>query len=77
MREPATQYDRATGCDVLHLATPGIGAYLTDEVFLYRVVAWAGSDVVTLDLEDCYALDVVRVGAKALRERGLRTVTPE
>jgi hypothetical protein len=54
-----------------------IGVYLTDEVFLYRVVASVadnGGGVVTI--EDCYYLDVVHVLVKDLRERRLRTVTP-
>jgi hypothetical protein len=54
-----------------------VGAYLTDEIFLYRVhdvlVTSAGKMV---DVEDCYWLDVVRVPANALRARRLRVVTP-
>lgn len=51
--------------------------YLTDGVFLYRVV-----DVVVTesgemaDIEDCYRLDVVRVPMCDLRARGLRVVRP-
>ena len=55
------------------LDTPGV--YLTDEVFLYRVVgsvASGGDQVV--ELEDCYGLDVVRVFLRDLRARGLRVV---
>jgi hypothetical protein len=53
------------------------GVYLTNEVFLYRVV----SRVVTaagemVDVEDCYRLDVVRVAASDLASRHLRVVTP-
>jgi len=53
------------------------GVYLTNEVFLYRVVGpgSSGADDV-VELEDCYGLDVVRVRARDLRERGLRVVTP-
>ena len=54
-----------------------IGAYLTDELFLYRVVAVvAGEPDDVVELEDCYLLDVVGVPAGDLRARGLRVVTP-
>jgi len=51
--------------------------YLTDEVFLYRVVKTVASrrGYVVL-LEDCYGLDVARVPMDALLERGLRVVAP-
>jgi hypothetical protein len=53
------------------------GTYLTDEVFLYRVVdvlvTGAGEMV---DLEDCYWLDVVRVPVAEVRASRLRVVTP-
>jgi hypothetical protein len=52
--------------------------YLTDEIFLYRVVdllLTEAGDVA--DLEDCYGLDVVRVPLRTLQARGLRVVTPE
>ena len=54
-----------------------VGVYLTNEVFLYRVVdllATGAGEVV--DLEDCYWLDVVRVPVNDLRARRLRVVTP-
>jgi hypothetical protein len=51
--------------------------YLTDGVFLYRVVGpstdGAAERVV---LEDCYLLDAVSVSIAELRARGLRAVTP-
>jgi hypothetical protein len=54
-----------------------VGVYLTNEVFLYRVadhlVNPAGE---TVDVEDCYRLDVVRVPARGLAARRLRIVTP-
>jgi hypothetical protein len=54
-----------------------VGVYLTNEVFLYRVadhlVNPAGE---TVDVEDCYRLDVVRVPARGLPARRLRIVTP-
>lgn len=54
----------------------GAGAYLTDGVFLYRVVRHVPSAAGELvALEDCYALDVVRVPLVELRERGIRVVT--
>jgi hypothetical protein len=51
--------------------------YLTDGVFLYRVARLFvdGADV-TVELEDCYRLDVVEVSMSDLRARGLRLVTP-
>jgi hypothetical protein len=55
----------------------GHGVYLTDEVFLYRLVelvAVAQDDVA--QLEDCYLLDVVHVSLSDLRARRLRVVTP-
>ena len=51
--------------------------YLTDEVFLYRVVGLAANGVGQMvELEDCYRLDVVRVPVRDLRARRLRAVTP-
>jgi hypothetical protein len=51
--------------------------YLTNEVFLYRFLGFVegGADDV-IELEDCYALDVVRVPFDDLCERRLRVVTP-
>lgn len=55
----------------------GSGFYLTNEVFLYRVVGLVASGVDELvELEDCYGLEVVRVPVRELRERRLRLVTP-
>jgi hypothetical protein len=55
----------------------GIGVYLTDEVFLYRVVDFvAGPGDGMVELEDCYWLDVVSVPMTALRARRLRAVMP-
>jgi hypothetical protein len=55
----------------------GAGVYLTDEVFLYRVVGLAASGLAeTVELEDCYRLDVVQVPVRDLRARRLRVVTP-
>jgi hypothetical protein len=52
------------------------GVYLTDEVFLYRVVGSIGSGVdPAVELEDCFRLDVVRVAVSDLRSRRLRVVT--
>jgi hypothetical protein len=51
--------------------------YLTDDVFLYRVVAWIGSESdEAVELEDCYGLDVVTVSVADLQARRLRVVTP-
>lgn len=53
------------------------GAYLTDEVFLYRVVGSLTNGIDGLvELEDCYLLDVVRVRLAELYARRLRVVTP-
>jgi hypothetical protein len=57
--------------------TAGTGAYLTDEVFLFRVVDVLRNPAGDLvELEDCYGLDVVRVPFRALGARRLRVVTP-
>lgn len=58
--------DRAFAADV----------YLTNEVFLYRVVGLVDGAAEMVELEDCYWLDVVRVPARDLRARRLRVVTP-
>jgi len=51
--------------------------YLTDGVFLYRVVGPGRSDAgESVELEDRYLLDVVRVSKADLRARGLRVVMP-
>jgi hypothetical protein len=55
----------------------GAGVYLTDEVFLYRVVSVdEGRGEVIVELEDCYGLDVVHVPVQDLHARPLRVVTP-
>jgi len=59
------------GADVEQIDSASL--YLTDEVFLYRVVRLAGEMV---ELEDCYRLDVVSVPARDVRERRLRAVMP-
>ena len=51
--------------------------YVTDGVFLYRivrVVAGAAADMV--ELEDCFLLDIVRIPLADLRARRLRVITP-
>jgi hypothetical protein len=55
--------------------TDGVGVYLTDEVFLWRVVGFlqSGEDQL-VELEDCYWLDVVRVRVSDLHARPLRVV---
>ena len=63
------------GADAGHTGEASV--YLTDEVFLYRVVgavASAAGEIV--ELEDCYRLDVVRVPVQDLRARRLRVVRP-
>jgi hypothetical protein len=55
----------------------GAGLYLTNEVFLYRVVGLVGNGAEeVVELEDCYGLDVVRVPLRELRTRQLRIVSP-
>jgi hypothetical protein len=52
------------------------GLYVTNEVFLYRVVGVAASDVGEIvELEDCYSLEVARVPIQQFQERDLRVVT--
>jgi hypothetical protein len=71
----ASDGSAAAGAVSGRIARPG--AYLTDEVFLYRVVGLVASGVDELvELEDCYQLDVVRVRLRDLRARRLRVVTP-
>ena len=54
-----------------------VGLYLTDEVFLYRVIPPVGDDAEeTVELEDCYRLDVVRVRLAEVSARELRVVKP-
>jgi len=56
-------------------ANDGAGLYLTNEVFLYRVIGIVASDIGEIvELEDCYSLDVVRVPIPALHQRRLRVV---
>ncbi|MFL5830977.1 MAG: hypothetical protein ACJ76X_13765 [Solirubrobacteraceae bacterium] len=51
--------------------------YLTDETFLYRVIGLtAGANGGTVELEDCYRLEVVEINVRGLQARGLRAVTP-
>ncbi|MBV8218691.1 MAG: hypothetical protein JO325_09510 [Solirubrobacterales bacterium] len=54
----------------------GAGLYLTNDVFLYRVVRIVASDVgAMVEVEDCYALDVVRVPIHDFHASRLRIVT--
>jgi len=51
--------------------------YVTDEVFLYRVVGVLASEGDALaELEDCYGLDVVSAPISELRARRVRVVIP-
>ena len=51
--------------------------YLTDGVFLFRLVGLdRGGAKPSVELEDCYLLDVVRIPIADFRARGLRVVTP-
>jgi hypothetical protein len=57
--------------------TDHVGMYLTDEVFLYRVVDVLATGAGEMaELEDCYWLDIVRVPVSDVFARRLRVVTP-
>jgi hypothetical protein len=54
----------------------GPGVYLTNEVFLYRVVGIVAENVgETVELEDCYSLAIARVPIDDFHRRRLRVVT--
>jgi hypothetical protein len=54
----------------------GAGLYLTNEVFLYRIVGIAPSETGEMvELEDCCMLDVTRVPIGHFHARRLRVVT--
>jgi hypothetical protein len=54
-----------------------VGVYLTDEVFLFRVVdLMLGGGDGMIELEDCFRLDRVRVPLTSVRARRLRIVLP-
>jgi hypothetical protein len=54
----------------------GAGLYLTNEVFLYRVLGIASNETGEIvELEDCYMLDVTRVPIDDFHARRLRVVT--
>jgi hypothetical protein len=56
-------------------AAERVGTYLTNGVFLYRVVDLVMTDSgETAAIEDCYQLDVVRVPVRELVARRLRVV---
>ena len=66
---------RAPAGTVSH--TDRVGMYLTDEVFLYRVVDVLATRAGEMaELEDCYWLDIVRVPVSDVLARRLRVVTP-
>ena len=75
----------STGLTLRHPVLPGASAaeidegsvYVTDGVFLYRVLGLVTSEGDELvELEDCYGLDVVRVPLADVNARRLRVVTP-
>jgi hypothetical protein len=60
------------------MQTDEAGIYLTNGVFLYRFVGLVGGAADdTVELDDCYRLDVVRVSFTELCGRQLRLVAPE
>ena len=53
------------------------GTYLTDGTFLYRAVGVCLNGAVeTVELEDCYGLDVVQASLADVRARRLQVVRP-
>ena len=69
--------ERASAPGELAGGDAGAGAFLTDEVFLYRVVRSVPGDVGELvELEDCFGLDIVQARVTDLSERGFRVVAP-
>lgn len=77
---PQPDVNRTTHATVRHVASgdpDGAGLYLTNEVFLYRVVGTAMSEIgeEVIELEDCYSLDVACVPIHDFRARKLRIVT--
>jgi hypothetical protein len=67
----------AVRADVTSSGLGGVGTYLTNEVFLYRVVGIVATDAgEVVELEDCYSLDVARVPINDFHAGGLRVVTP-
>jgi hypothetical protein len=66
----------ARHADVASGDPAGAGLYLTNEVFLYRVVGIAPSETGEMvELEDCYSLDVARVPIDEIHARRLRVVS--
>ncbi len=58
-------------------ANDGTNLYLTNEVFLYRVIGMAADEPDEIvELEDCYSLQVAFVPLRELRARRLRVVRP-
>ena len=59
------------------IGSPAPGAYLTNGIFLYRVVGLlADVEDGLVELEDCYLLDVVHIPMTVLGQRAMRIVTP-
>jgi hypothetical protein len=77
----SSETSRAADRRAAHTFAPGyedqVGAYLTNGVFLYRIVDVLVTEFEEItELEDCYGLDIVRVPTRALLARRLRVVTP-
>lgn len=69
--------DRPASADAGTEQTHRASVYLTNGVFLYRVVRFVPSATGEMvELEDCYGLDVVRVRVADVRDRRLRIVIP-
>jgi hypothetical protein len=76
-RDDANAAGGLVGTDDTVMRLGGVGVYLTNGVFLYRVVRpGEGEPDAIVELEDCYGLDVVRVPVTQLSARRLRVVTP-
>ena len=85
MWSPATgtstlQFDRVGAVEAAHARpadTSDPGIYMTDGVFLHRVVGLvSGIAGDMIRLEDCYGLDVVAVPVAELGARRFRVVVP-
>ena len=77
VRGPLRRTAGNTGWASPRIESRFVGMYLTNEVFLYRVVDVVETESGEMaEIEDCYWLDVVRVPICDLLARQLRVVTP-
>lgn len=72
----ASAAGHAGDCDETVWA-PSSGAYLTDEIGLFRVVdAFSNAGELFMELENCATLGLVLCPARAVTQLGLRIVIP-